>query len=765
MDLDYLKNMAGSPYVNEGVIDRMKSQAAKGIQAGAAMLGHQLEDPRTTRVKSLWESCSGKLYHILTDVQENIIPLIRHSAKRPTHQQEELMNKLTELYHTIVPPKAVASSLYGALKETLGDVFTRDITLNKVLASNDANKILNAYKDRVVKIYDGFLNDVSKVLSIPRNVVEGAVLRFLPSSSPKNTINSIKELQTISPLNSQLSQPTTPTPSSIGGAGGNPPTQNGGGGAEGAPVPSGNADKNSLGEIVEQVVKIIIDAVSSDVRSKKWMTIPQLPTDWGKIPVTKWEDPQDAGKELQKEAEEQDTKTNDGNEEETDGVASDVESPGEFLYNFHSRQKKFPDSFTIEVTPSNKSLETLTLSNGKVKKLLVVWSVRNKTENNIYVKHKTISDSSTSQVTESEEEDTSDMETTHLFKFWDHQANPRTPNNNFNIDVLIAQAHPSKKDLLKDIDPKIREQIDSLTPTLLRACYATTSRKHMEFSPKGLNIRLSTKGTVLLIKRDGNHDEVSEDTIEVLLQSESYNERKKWLDGLTKIGWFEFVGEKKKVAYETPKSAENPIKLVPIDNVPMTQNEKDAVAALSHVSPWNKDIPTVEKYVKMAFDELGADATAEHLANGALQKMKYAMKGNAPSTSIPNPEEPKPEVSKPASEPEKKTVVSKEPSAPAGGEPPSSPVSNADKEKVATNPKKTEPNVGSVKFDDKGNVEWTKPDGTIRKFTAKQINNIASPRLKQSLKKSGYPFEKHGISNLNETKSGLINPFRVENLL
>lgn len=768
--------MAGSPYVNEGVIDRMKSQAAKGIQAGAAMMGHQLEDPRVTKVKSLWESFSTKLHRLLSDVQTNIIPLVSHNAERPTPQQKALMDQFTELYHTIVPPKVKASQLYNALKETMGDVLNRDMALNKVLASNDTDKILNAYKERVVKLYQNFLNDVSKMLQIPRNVVEGAVLRFLPQTSYRNTVDALKTIQASAPLvKNPSAQGAIPTAANAGaagagaagGAGTQPPQTTTGA----SPSSSGsNYSKDDIGLVVLNVVELIINTVSADPRSKKFMELPMdVMNTWDTPPVTKQGDDEHhndnnapyAGIDHEEPAEAEPLDEND----DENKTPEEPEKKGEWLYNFHSKVKKYPgDAFNYPVNPSLEPLR-VQLSNNRVKELQVIWSVKEKHENNIFIKHKPAIDASSMEQ--------GSYETTLLFKFYDDQANPRNKSG-FSIEMVLAQAHPSKPQLLKDISPELRAQIDELNEKFLRACYATTTRKHMEFSPKGLNIRMSNTGRVLNIKRDGVHEEVPEDSIEFYLQDDSSKVRQKWLEALTRIKWFGFTGKDKHTAYETPapeEAAAGPIKLIPLDGKIESQlspQAEDAVTALTQVSPWNKDIPLIKKYVGISEKELGEHATAEEIANNALAKMKSAMKGGSTPEKKPEAPEPIPAVStspsKPAGEAPKENPisapVSKEPSKSVGGAKVSAPVSNADKSAVEKSK-----DVGSVKFDDKGNVEWTKPDGTVRKFTAKQINNMASPRLKKALTKSGYPFEKHGITNLKETKGGLINPFQIGNLL
>jgi len=143
-----------------------------------------------------------------------------------------------------------------------------------------------------------------------------------------------------------------------------------------------------------------------------------------------------------------------------------------------------------------------------------------------------------------------------------------------------------------------------------------------------------------------------------------------------------------------------------------------------------------EKAIQKVVDVSGNNLSEEEYIELALAKPKPAPK----PTGIPPVATP---VSTPVSKP--------------ASEPPKTPEPDKDK--------KEEPNVGSTKFDDKGNVEWTKPDGTIRKLSAKQINNMTSPRLKAALKKAGYPFEKFGVTNLKETVGGFINPFNATNLL
>lgn len=68
MDKVYLKNLESSPYIDEGLFDRVKARGAAGIQRYRGVAGTGWKPIDETRLKSLWNSfkkrCLG-LYKIL----------------------------------------------------------------------------------------------------------------------------------------------------------------------------------------------------------------------------------------------------------------------------------------------------------------------------------------------------------------------------------------------------------------------------------------------------------------------------------------------------------------------------------------------------------------------------------------------------------------------------------------------------------------------------------------------------------------------------
>src|SRR5271169_615658 len=67
MDYEYLQNMMGSPYVQEGAFSRLKAKGAQAMGALGTMAGEPIQNPTETKVRSLWEGFMSSLKKVMKD--------------------------------------------------------------------------------------------------------------------------------------------------------------------------------------------------------------------------------------------------------------------------------------------------------------------------------------------------------------------------------------------------------------------------------------------------------------------------------------------------------------------------------------------------------------------------------------------------------------------------------------------------------------------------------------------------------------------------
>ena len=774
MDNEYLHSIDASPYVEEGFLSHARATGA-GLRQRLQNITPSEDPYHTPFYAQLMSYYKGLIKDIKSTLSEFSVgassPAERLKKMQLTPEEKTTIDSLSNLYDRLSPSMFPHGTNSEFKPKLMRGLTPSNISLSQAMQQNvkeswigrkgaqstgQASVIINKYVNELQSAYSKFIGNIQKLFpTSPKQIlsrefkknigdpkiskgidnIEG-VINFLPNTQPK-----VEKDVAINP-NATSSTPdgtNTIQPSRL-----HPPTKSA-------------HDKDSLAEIVERVIEIIINAVSSDERSKDWMEKP-LPTNWTQPPTTKddptqnntqptFTTPADSPSEDSTFIEEKLYDKLNNNQNNAPDEKEEVEYTGEFLYNFHSKMNKFPGGgFNIEVKPSNTSLSTIKLTNGSTKELVVVWAVKSKTENNIYVKHKTTVEQpsapeiSTSDYNIEEAEVSNQWDIALLFKFWDHQVNPRSSNNKFDVNSLIARAHPSKGNVLSGANSQILEKIDSLTEPLLRACYATTSRKHMEFSPKGLNIRMTDTGKIIHIKRDGYHEEISDDVISIHIKSKNINERKKWIEALEKIGWFKYknidVPDWKVEHPETSslplKNGDNPptpaILANKIQDIPAAADAVKALIALSKGKGKEIGAKTAIDIIQPIVDKHGNSLSSEEYVKLALEKPKQK--------PIITP------VSSPSIPPNPSGVG----------------VTNSELKSTT----KTELSNGNVEFNEDGKVVWTKPNGKIVKFTPNQINSIYSPMLMTALQKAKYPFDKFNVK-IKENK--FINPFQSSNFL
>jgi hypothetical protein len=230
MDYEYRQFIAGSPFIEEGVASRLKSNAASAIAMGESTM---LESPLQAKIKSLWEGVLSSLEKLLADATRRAIPAIRQSQARKvnprsgrtyspiTPQQEKLMSAIDDLYKTIRPPLASlqAPRAYGDPTISTGPInyginydrprSTQSTKLTELMKeasgvdiafkSGDANKILNAYKKAISDILKEFKNSVMK-LGVQGNMVSIETKKIHPPYKYKNVLDRAEKIVTMPDL-------------------------------------------------------------------------------------------------------------------------------------------------------------------------------------------------------------------------------------------------------------------------------------------------------------------------------------------------------------------------------------------------------------------------------------------------------------------------------------------------------------------------------------------------------------------------------------
>jgi len=266
MDREYLKQIAGSPYIEEGLYDRLLARTRSGTQMAQALSGNSLESPQITKLKSLWNVLLISLRRILTDVENQISPLIKYrqsgavdpNTGKPlppaTQQQLQMLEAMKELYDAVTgnvaigntlqqvknpsynlksmaayqkgsqnapsQPSPTSTKLSEIFNESMWDATRRiftpgGISLSKAIASRDPDTILNAYKNAIKQIYDKFAADAVK-LGIPASMLSTTVKRIYPARIYKDILEKIEKINNFEILGAkgseEKSKPEEPKP-------------------------------------------------------------------------------------------------------------------------------------------------------------------------------------------------------------------------------------------------------------------------------------------------------------------------------------------------------------------------------------------------------------------------------------------------------------------------------------------------------------------------------------------------------------------------
>ena len=243
MDIEYLQNVMGSPYINEGAFDRLKAKGAQAMGSLGVTMGHQIQNPTETRIRSLWEGFMSSLKRVMTDWKNQVSPMfgsevsVDENGQRIKDALDSLAQTITIQFqpvnsfnpnYNIDSPRnprdnpetygkpSDAAKLKTLTKEGLWDAAKRDMGLNKSLGSNDPNAILDSYKNHVLTLFKKFMKDAVKSTKLPAQQIYSVLAKIQPQKggwqSAGNMQKVVKQLQSLqsTPSASPYSGPTPP---------------------------------------------------------------------------------------------------------------------------------------------------------------------------------------------------------------------------------------------------------------------------------------------------------------------------------------------------------------------------------------------------------------------------------------------------------------------------------------------------------------------------------------------------------------------------
>ncbi len=599
MDHEYLQNVMGSPYVSEGAFSRLKARGAQAQQAGSAMLGRGIQDPTVTKVKSLWDGMMKSFRPIINDWRTQVSPMLQN--QKLSGQADRIKRLLDDLAITLGPilgqliqpprryddptniggspsfPQRTTGKLTEMVEEGWWDAAKRDIGLNKKLGSNDPGQILDGYKNKLLSIYQAFLKDVKKMTGLSKDQIYPTLAKVVPQV--KKVAGTMAELQTAPdssakpPVQKPQAEPP-PIPQQQPYSGPQPPvipqqqpppipqqkpaeqppkqqtTPSAPADKGAASIPSGGGQEEQFGKadllrITKRVCEIVINAVKEDA------------SHIGRFFAGRDEDAEGDGKYSQPlptsygepslVSEADNVPNPDPSEKEGEDVP---ERPGEFVYNFHSKKRKYPSGkFVMPIVPVDKKLsEPIQLDVGP--RVVTAWWVNQGPSNKI------------GYLVQGQGKSTEGI----LMEFFDHEVSSRsgatTPGhqNQFSISKVLQKANPyGENPMTPDKTPnsdinKLIAQVNKKQEDLIRALGAVTIRKSMEFKPKPKDAEsylVNTKdGSLIPLKRDANGktyqdtaNAKSQKELSALLASGNDAEREKWRAILDHYDYFKLYPE------------------------------------------------------------------------------------------------------------------------------------------------------------------------------------------------------------------------------
>ena len=880
MDLEYIEHIKGSPYITEGRWDQFKAKAAQQMGSLGAMAGHQIQNPSEIKLRSLWEGFIRNLKTAMKDWEDQVSPMfgsdVQLDAKE--YQIKSALDNLNRVLSPMDPQKIgtvisrgyhnpnvrnqrdnpdtyVKGSTYnrsttspslknlapksqqGAdIEEGFWDAANRDVKLNKALGSNDPAQILNAYKNYVLSLFNSFMKDAMKVTTLTAQQIYQALAKIQPAKTGwqmagnmQKVVQNLQALQnvgdTIPKASSGSVSPVLPQQKGATQAdpGTKPPIIQK---KPSAQQPSGQQQPKPLAPAQDQIqgagseqilpqeipfiilkaIKIINDAVSSDVSHVgKYFTVPELPTDFNQVKLTKEIDSPPKPKHGK-----------DPGEEEPRPEEKEV--PGEFVYNFHSKFRKYPGTnFSIQVKPIHEKPEVDGLPGVSIE----VWWNCEDTLNKIFV----IADKNGKK-----------SKPLLIMKFFDQQTNSKagatTPGhtNFFSTEKIVKRSDPSGADKFASsgLDQTKMAQIMSAVKQeegkFLRSLMVVTTRKAKEFKAKTKGVfpvSISDNGNIKFTAKDGSETMVLKKDIPAHLNGPDGT---KWYETLNHYDYFEEFPEMKPKAAEDYDSFKNAVVKMMQQGHGEKDSEKLIANAWLEIRPYVGDNPetitadalyaisrgdmtpeaavspvlgdamlalnsldikgdTAKEHLVHAWSELKKTVPVENITKEMLVKSVLKKKPeNKPQPAAPIPA-PKTEPStSPVSAPAGGELPKPEPQPPvsgaAGGEAPTTnPTAPVSKGQKPLKPEE-EPTKKKVWLDDTGQLMFQNKKGAEGAMSAAQAAALSKkfPAFSQALKDSGIDLqavaaaeksakEDEKKKKLKEINEQAVNPFQLANFL
>jgi hypothetical protein len=211
MDNEYLQNVLGSPYVNEGAFDRLKAKGAQTIGGMGAMAGYQVQNPAEIKLKSLWGGFVSSLEKVMTDWKSQVSPMLGADVKLDATSRQ-IRKNLDSLAQTLTPydvgayrstVKPNPAALKTLTKEGIWDAAKRSMGLNKALSSNNPMTITNSYKNYVLSLFQNFMKDAVKSTGLAAQQIYKTLAKIQPkengwqaAGNMQRVVQQLQKLQT-----------------------------------------------------------------------------------------------------------------------------------------------------------------------------------------------------------------------------------------------------------------------------------------------------------------------------------------------------------------------------------------------------------------------------------------------------------------------------------------------------------------------------------------------------------------------------------------
>lgn len=212
--------MQGSPYVDEGLWDRIKARGSAGTQQLRGIINKGWTPLDERKIESLWNSYTNKVGVLIKDFNNNVVPNIKaHRKEDLTLYKDDILKfkalgkffipkavsqprkkvapSTTATAHGMYPPSTVAPddfsgtygwtsspNLYEIINEASFSSLYLPISIVRAKASNNTKLTIDAYKNEFKRMYEEFIRDASKVLKLTNVEVDKAIATKKPKWNP-----------------------------------------------------------------------------------------------------------------------------------------------------------------------------------------------------------------------------------------------------------------------------------------------------------------------------------------------------------------------------------------------------------------------------------------------------------------------------------------------------------------------------------------------------------------------------------------------------